>query len=76
MTSAKTPPEMKHCWIAIQERNSQEKKEDSSVKNVLVELNGWKKVSCHVGGVSVCGSSSLLLLLLLLLAAVVGLLDP
>mmetsp|Transcript_5821 Transcript_5821/g.9519 ORF Transcript_5821/g.9519 Transcript_5821/m.9519 type:complete len:84 (+) Transcript_5821:502-753(+) len=40
MTRAKTPPEMKHCCMAIQERNSQEKKEDSSVKNCLVELNG------------------------------------
>lgn len=69
MTRAKTPPEMKHCCMAIQERNFQEKKEDSSVKNCLVELNGWKNVSCHVGGVSVCGSSPPLLLLLLLAAA-------
>ena len=69
MTSAKTPPDMKHCCIAIQERNSHEKKEDSSMKNCLVELNGWTNVSCHVGGVSVCGSPSLLLLLLLAAAA-------
>jgi len=44
---------------------------DSSWKNCLVVLKGWKSVSCHDGGVSVvCGllsSSSLLLLLALLL---------
>ena len=39
---------------------------DSWLKNCWVEVSGWKRVSCHVGGVSV---SVLLPLLLLLLAA-------
>ena len=43
---------------------------DSSLKNCLVVLKGWKNVSCHDGGVSVvCGllsSPSLVLLVALL----------